>query len=201
MNTITSFDKKNAQAIHEEMLVLLAPLGAKYGLKIRQAGGTIGTDTLTLKVEFRAEGEDAEKAAFAKNCALFRCEPEDYGRVGLINNRKVKLVGFELKRSKFCVRGYLIEEKKVMLYTEEALWKNWKIERARPKTDAEILIENDRAAKADGFTHRLNAWIHPEAGGSDYPKQRYFKGEPSKADIAEFLAMSCVKDDYKVTVL
>src|SRR4051812_16997222 len=119
MNAITSFDKKNAQAIHEEMLVLLAPLSQKYGVSIRQAGGSIGTNTLTLKVEFRAEGEDAEKAAFVSLCDLFRCKPEDYGRMGVINGQKVKLIGFEPKRSKFCVRGFGMDTKKVMLYTED----------------------------------------------------------------------------------
>ena len=201
MNTITSFDKKNAQAIHEEMMVMLQPLAAKYGVKLRQAGGSIGTDTLTLKVEFRAQGEDAERVAFKNLCDLFDCKPEDYGRIGTINRKLVKLVGFMPKRSKFCVRGFVVEDNKTMLYTEEVLWKNFGIESAKPKSEADIRRENDEAMKKEGYTHRVDAWIHPEAGGSDYPKQQYFKGEPSKKDIETLLAASCVKNDYKVTTL
>lgn len=203
---IISFDKNNARALHEEMLALLAPLAEKYGVRIVKAGGSIGTDKCKLNVEFIAQGEDAEKMAFAKNCDLFHCKAEDYGRIGLINGKKVKLVGFEPGRSKFCVRGYCIEEQKVMLYTREALRLNWEIESCKlfggPVIDpVAVQAHNDAFEKSRGYTHRLNAWIHPEAGGSDYQRVEYFKAQPTPAEIARVLTSSCVKDDFKVTAL
>lgn len=208
MNAIVSFDKNNANTLHDEMMVLLAPLAEKYGVKIRKAGGSIGTDTTTLKVEFRAEGEDAEKSAFAKNANLFYCTLADYGKMATINRREVKLVGFELKRSKFCIRCFMTDEKKIMLYPEDVLWKFFHTGRnpAAPFAEVskvnplEIQKQNDASMKAQGFTHRVDAWIHPSSG-SDYQKQQFFKNEPTKAQLFIMLASSEVKTDYKVTAL
>ena len=105
------------------------------------------------------------------------------------------------ENSSVVLRRSVVEDNKTMLYTEEVLWKNFGIESAKPKSEADIRRENDEAMKKEGYTHRVDAWIHPEAGGSDYPKQQYFKGEPSKKDIETLLAASCVKNDYKVTTL
>jgi len=207
MNAITSFDKKSANLLGDEAIALLKILESKYGVKIRPAGGTFAEDKFTMKVEIRLVGEGAEKAAFDANCALFHCKPEDYGRIGIINGQKIKLVGFELKRSKFPIRGLGLDTNKVMLYTEDALWKNWKVEGAmrfhaiETGTPEQRQQAQDAEMKAVGFTHRVNGWVHPEAGGSDYPVEQYFKAKPTDKEVASLFARSCVKDDFKITVL
>ena len=61
----------------------------------------------------------------------------------------------------------------------------------------------DTTYKAKGFTHRVNAWVHPSSGGDDYPIEMYCKGEPTKAQIRKELNKrgSAVMDDYQITVL
>lgn len=60
----------------------------------------------------------------------------------------------------------------------------------------------DAKRKKEGFTHRVDAWIHPKRGGSDYQIAIYVKGEPSEAFIkAELGKKSSVTTDYTVTKL
>lgn len=58
----------------------------------------------------------------------------------------------------------------------------------------------DKKATAAGYTHRINAWIHP-ASGDDYSVYTYCKGKPSKKTIKVVMRKSVVKDDFKVTEL
>lgn len=60
----------------------------------------------------------------------------------------------------------------------------------------------DSKRKEEGFTHRIDAWIHPE-NGSDYPMSMWVKGKPTKKLIQEELRKkkSCVLDDYTITAL
>ncbi|TSK07803.1 MAG: hypothetical protein FPO08_00370 [Geobacter sp.] len=67
--------------------------------------------------------------------------------------------------------------------------------------------EKKRVAKVDaqkaieGFTHKMIAWIHPKAGGSDYMVDVYFMGEPKEEDILRQLKGSAVKNDYRIEIL
>jgi hypothetical protein len=69
--------------------------------------------------------------------------------------------------------------------------------------------ENKRFAKLDekhkkqGFTHRVDAWIHPEAGGDDRQVSFYVKGEPTNELIQKQLkkSRSSKLDDYMVVEL
>ena len=51
-----------------------------------------------------------------------------------------------------------------------------------------------------GYTHRIVAWIHPQAG-DDYQVQAYSNGPFTKADIRDILKDSRAKNDYVVTDL
>lgn len=59
----------------------------------------------------------------------------------------------------------------------------------------------DARHKANGYTHKFLACIHPKAGGDDYFVEAYCVGVPNDASIAKLLARSAVKTDYKVTAL
>lgn len=54
--------------------------------------------------------------------------------------------------------------------------------------------------KAQGFTHQMTYVIHSNSG-SDRVYDAFFKGEPTKADIAQLLKKSVVKDDYAIRAL
>jgi hypothetical protein len=58
----------------------------------------------------------------------------------------------------------------------------------------------DREMKAKGFTHAIDAWIHP-GGGDDYTIVVYLNREPTKGDIAKALRQSIVKTDYSTRAL
>jgi hypothetical protein len=68
------------------------------------------------------------------------------------------------------------------------------------KRDLAAQKRRDKSHKAKGFTHRVNAWIHPDQG-DDFERIAYVVGKPEKADIAKILSSSTVKDDYVVTEL
>jgi hypothetical protein len=74
-----------------------------------------------------------------------------------------------------------------------------------PSRIRELKAELQRAGdhKAKGFTHRLLAMIHPEAGGDDYLVEFFTKKEPTPAEIEKLLKKrrSAVLNDYRLTHL
>lgn len=68
--------------------------------------------------------------------------------------------------------------------------------------DSQKLAEMDKKFKAEGFTHRVDAWIHPSAGGSDRMISFYIANQP-KNYIESRLRNegSMVVDDYTLTAL
>lgn len=108
--------------------------------------------------------------------------------------------------AKSMVEKWLSENGTKILHEQVAKWKVTAAEFAR-----DIVEEEERAAaeqtrddkkyKAKGYTHRLNAYVHPEHGGDDYMTVTYFAGAPKKAQIDKILRSSAVKDDYAVTEL
>ena len=59
----------------------------------------------------------------------------------------------------------------------------------------------DAGLKAEGYTHKFVAWIHPKAGGDDYQIVAHIIGKPTKRQIGGFLRKSVIKNDYVVTEL
>lgn len=74
---------------------------------------------------------------------------------------------------------------------------------AAQKKDAEKLKRTDARMKAKGMTHRVDAWVHPAAGGDDYPVSLYVNSAPSKSLIQKELKKlkSSVLDDYTIQAL
>lgn len=108
--------------------------------------------------------------------------------------------------AKVIVQKWLADNGTALLHEHVDKWKA-----AKAQFDAEFAEEDarftaqqkedDKKHKAKGYTHRVDAWIHPAQGGDDYQTTTYFVGEPKKADIAALLRSSEVKDDYSVTKL
>lgn len=74
-----------------------------------------------------------------------------------------------------------------------------------PSRIRDLKAELQRAVdhRAKGFTHRLLAMIHPEAGGSDYLVEFFTEKEPTPAEIEKLLKerRSAVLNDYRLTHL
>lgn len=68
------------------------------------------------------------------------------------------------------------------------------------KREAAAQKRADKRHKTKGYTHRVNAVIHPEHG-DDRITVSYIVGAPTDEDIAAILRASVVKDDYVVTEL
>jgi len=61
----------------------------------------------------------------------------------------------------------------------------------------------DRSMKAQGFTHKTTAWIHPAEGGDDYMIIVHSKGALSDIEVKRMLKRrrSQVLDDFKTVEL
>jgi len=58
----------------------------------------------------------------------------------------------------------------------------------------------DAKHKSKGYTHKVDAVIHPKCGGDDYEVTVYYVGEPSKPNVERLLARtSCVTDQYSIS--
>lgn len=81
---------------------------------------------------------------------------------------------------------------------------NWAAAQAKyAEEDKKIAAREVQEAakrKAEGYTHKVELWIHPR-NGSDYQRAYFVKGEPSKTWIAGKLRLSVRKDDFSVTAI
>lgn len=107
--------------------------------------------------------------------------------------------------AKVMVEKWLGENGTAILHENVAKWKAAAAEFAREfaAEDARFAAQqkkDDKKYKAKGYTHRVDAWIHPD-DGDDYQTTTYFAGEPQKAEIDKLLRKSAVKNDYTVTEL
>lgn len=100
-------------------------------------------------------------------------------------------------------RKWLAENDVTELDAKIAKWAE-----ASVQFDAAIKKEQEKDAKArikrltkrqtQGYTHVVDAWIHP-ATGDDYRTEACTMGIPTTADIKRILSKSQVKTDFKVT--
>lgn len=107
-----------------------------------------------------------------------------------------------LEAAKCLARGILEECGLEPLEVAEKDW--FKLREDSKKLDQKTkddTSKKDATMKRRGFTHRVDAWIHPVQGGDDYMIQSYTEGPPTSNQIAYFLRASSVKTDYQVTVI
>jgi hypothetical protein len=106
-----------------------------------------------------------------------------------------------LKEARNVTRNYLKEHGRIELDKAEKkhqkLNREWEIHQEKELQEQkkrEIRLINK------GFTHRLDAWIHP-SHDSDFQIKVYFMGEPTKTEVQKQLKKCQVKTDYKVSIL
>jgi len=70
------------------------------------------------------------------------------------------------------------------------------------EAEAKKVARKDISMKNSGYTHRVDAWVHPESG-SDSMVTMYYGDAPTKSSIESQLKKqgSCVLDDYTVVPL
>lgn len=108
--------------------------------------------------------------------------------------------------AKVMVTEWLGANGTALLHDNVAKWQAARAEFARDLQKEEERFaakqaKDDKKYKAKGYTHRVDAVIHPTSGGDDYMTSTYYAGKPTEKDIAKLLRSSEVKDDYKVTEL
>jgi hypothetical protein len=74
---------------------------------------------------------------------------------------------------------------------------------AMQKKEQAKIARQDKKMKTKGMVARVEAWIHPKAGGDDYMVDIYYSSQPSKAEIESQLRQkgSAVLNDYRVVTL
>lgn len=104
-----------------------------------------------------------------------------------------------------CAARWLAEHGTQPLRQAEADWaealagfeiENARSEEKRKKKEAASIAKR----KAEGYTHRFIAVIHPKSG-DDYMIEAFVQGAPTDVQITKLLAKSVVKNDYRVDVL
>ncbi len=79
-------------------------------------------------------------------------------------------------------------------------WLNKRIAVIEAKETARV-AKLDAKEKARGATHKLEAWIHPHAGGDDYMTTYYLTAVPTDWEIKDMLKASSRMDDYRLVTL
>jgi hypothetical protein len=69
--------------------------------------------------------------------------------------------------------------------------------------EKEALAREAKRMKAKGMTHVITAWVHPSAGGDDYPVNWYVKGTLPAGWVEKQLQRkrSAVLTDYRIDAL
>jgi len=91
-------DRNKAQTIEREMLVLLKPLEAKYGVNVQMRGGKFSDTCLTAKVEIAEKGSSGEvlnrEATELRDYAESYNLPKDaYGKKVRVGQVEYTLIG------------------------------------------------------------------------------------------------------------
>jgi len=127
MTIITTLDKGTVRKLHVEMRESMRVLAQKYGLTIREAGGSFQPLQATLKFQVSINDVDAvetqQKAAFELHCSSYNVRPEHYRKEIVLKGSMWRLIGFELSRPKYCVRMQNVETGNVSLWSDAVLAK------------------------------------------------------------------------------
>jgi hypothetical protein len=106
MATITTFDRKTARDLSDEVVAALQAVAVRNGLTVEAAGGTLGVE-FTMKLKWGIVGVDKGKADFEQYAAAFGLEPSDHGKTFAAQGRTFEITGLKLGASK---RPVLVRE-------------------------------------------------------------------------------------------
>ncbi len=128
MKKFTEINRKNCKDIREAAKAALVDSMEEIGLKIKFGTGSFDPSQFTVKVSFILADADPEKELFVRTAEQFGVVAEDHGRVIIVNRTEYRLVGVNLKASRFpfiCERvkdgkKFRMEEKAVQMAVNRA---------------------------------------------------------------------------------
>jgi hypothetical protein len=121
---ITSLTSATCKLIETEMAEALREVAERHGLKVAPAGGSFNEGEFTAKVKWTVAdpvaSADLERRLFEEICVVFGVAPDAYGKTLVSKGVVYTLIGFDTRRSKFCVRTRA-QNGKIMFFGEEIL--------------------------------------------------------------------------------
>lgn len=122
MTKITDINKAAMIALRPQIDAALKELGEKLGITFSAGNGSFGGAEAHFKLNMKVADPSIQEAAkrdeFARYCSLFDLQPEDYGKTFRAGRTEYRLIGLELKRSKYPLRVMNLTENKVVLLTD-----------------------------------------------------------------------------------
>lgn len=139
MTTITEMSRANVKQIHQDADDLMRKFAEERGLTMSPHGASYDPTSGTVKVSFTmkltvtVDGKAQEQADFERHCGLYDLKATDYKRKFMFRGQQYEIIGFNLNKPKYSVRGKRVHDGKVF---------------GLPQT---ILSMNDRILKAEMF--------------------------------------------------
>ena len=112
--------KTSARGLAEQAESALQAVAERNGLTVKYKGGSYTGTTFTPKFEFATA--DSAAVGFARDATFIGLTPEDFGKEVKVEGRIIKIVGINLRASRYPV---LVEDRdgKVYKYNEGAILK------------------------------------------------------------------------------
>jgi hypothetical protein len=105
---IAKFDPATCKKVAAEMMTALEAVGKKHGLIFERGSARYDADHFTMPITAKVTGggtvEDVQRREFEKHCTLYDCKPTDYGKTFTNRGETFKIVGFDNRRPKFCIK-------------------------------------------------------------------------------------------------
>lgn len=112
-------DKTQVKEIGTAAKAALEDLAAQFGLELEYSGGKYDEDTFTPRFVFKQSG--AAEREFGRCAPAVGLEPDDYGRVVIINGASFRLTGVNLRARRFPILGTALASGKTYKLTESAV--------------------------------------------------------------------------------
>lgn len=122
---LTRIEKAQLSILQDRLKEAVETFTKEFGLDVHYNGCRYDTLTyepkLVFKVKVTADGKSAERAEFDRNATYFNVPKTAYNKTFTLRGMTYKLVGFNLRRSKYCVKGRRVTDDKVFLFPRTVL--------------------------------------------------------------------------------
>lgn len=121
MKKFTEINRKNCKEIRVAAAAALISSMEEIGLKIKFGTGSFDSSQFTVKVSFILADANPEKDLFERTAEQFGLVAEDHGRLIMVNRTEYRLVGVNLKASRFPFICERVKDGKRFRMEEEAV--------------------------------------------------------------------------------
>lgn len=117
-------DKQSTRVIQQAFLKALETAAAELGVTVKAQGGTMMSGSVVLK--YKVTGNSPTAIANAETMQRHHLEllgfpPETLGKSFTSRGTEYRVVGVELGRPKYPIRGARVPDGKIFLFTTEAI--------------------------------------------------------------------------------